>query len=107
MVFAPLEGWRHVKVTDRHTALDYAHVLKELSDTWFPNAKKIALVQDNLNTHKPAKSGKRHQAAILSSRWNATTVARMARICGTMLIRPSRRIVRPKNIHDHAALSAS
>ena len=29
MMFAPLEGWRHVKVTDRHTAVDYAHVLKE------------------------------------------------------------------------------
>ena len=54
MLFAPLEGWRHVKVTDRHTALDYAQVLKELSDTHFPNAKKIVLVQDNLNTHKPA-----------------------------------------------------
>ena len=27
MMFAPLEGWRHVKVTDRHTAVDYAHVL--------------------------------------------------------------------------------
>jgi len=40
MMFAPLEGWRHVKVTDRHTALDYAQVLKELSDTHFPNAKK-------------------------------------------------------------------
>jgi uncharacterized small protein (DUF1192 family) len=54
MMFAPLEGWRHVKVTDRHTALDYAQVLKELADTHFPNAKKIVLVQDNLNTHKPA-----------------------------------------------------
>ncbi len=54
MMFAPLEGWRRVKVTDRHTALDYAQVLKELSDTHFPNAKKIVLVQDNLNTHKPA-----------------------------------------------------
>jgi hypothetical protein len=32
MMFAPLEGWRHVKVTDRHTAVDYAHVLKELAD---------------------------------------------------------------------------
>src|SRR6516225_7162998 len=29
MMFAPLEGWRHVEVTDRHTALDYAHVLKD------------------------------------------------------------------------------
>jgi DDE superfamily endonuclease len=54
MMFAPLEGWRHVKVTDRHTALDYAQVLKELSDTHFPGVAKIVLVQDNLNTHKPA-----------------------------------------------------
>jgi hypothetical protein len=54
MMFAPLEGWRRVKVTDRHTALDYAQVLKELSDTHFPKAKKIILVQDNLNIHKPA-----------------------------------------------------
>ena len=54
MVFAPLEGWRHVKVTDRHTAIDYAHVLRDLSDTHFPDAAEIVLVQDNLNTHKPA-----------------------------------------------------
>jgi uncharacterized small protein (DUF1192 family) len=54
MMFAPLEGWRHVKVTDRHTALDYAQVLKELSDTHFPASVQIVLVQDNLNTHKPA-----------------------------------------------------
>ena len=54
MMFAPLEGWRHVKVTDRHTAIDYAHVLKDLSDTHFPQASKIVLVQDNLNIHKPA-----------------------------------------------------
>ena len=32
MMFAPLEGWRHVEVTDRHTAVDYAQVLKDLSD---------------------------------------------------------------------------
>ncbi len=54
MMFAPLEGWRHVKTTDRHTAADYAQVLKDLSDTHFPQATKIVLVQDNLNTHKPA-----------------------------------------------------
>ena len=36
MMFAPLEGWRHVKVTDRHAAVDYAQVLKELSDTHYP-----------------------------------------------------------------------
>jgi hypothetical protein len=54
MLFAPLKGWRHVEVTDRHTALDYAEVLRSLADRHFPNAKKIVLVQENLNTHKPA-----------------------------------------------------
>src|SRR5262249_43946802 len=54
MIFAPLEGWRHVKVTDRHAAIDYAHALRDLSDTHFPNAAKIVLVQDNLSPHKPA-----------------------------------------------------
>jgi hypothetical protein len=42
MMFGPLEGWRHVKVTDRHTAVDYAHVLKDLADLHFANAKTIA-----------------------------------------------------------------
>jgi len=54
MMFAPLEGWRHVEVTDRHTAVDCARILKELSDKYFPDSKKIVLLQDNLNTHKPA-----------------------------------------------------
>jgi hypothetical protein len=54
MMFAPLEGWRHVEVTDRHTAVDFAHLLRDLSDTHFPKAKKIVLMEDNLNTHKPA-----------------------------------------------------
>jgi len=54
MMFAPLEGWRHVKVTDRHTAVDYAHALKDLADIHFLNVKKIVLVQDNLNTHTKA-----------------------------------------------------
>jgi DDE superfamily endonuclease len=54
MLFAPLEGWRHVEVTERRTAIDYARVLRDLSDTHFPGASKIVLVQDNLNTHTPA-----------------------------------------------------
>src|SRR5471032_861511 len=51
MMFAPLEGWRHVKVTDRRTAVDYAHVLKDLADIHFSHAQTIVLVQDNLNIH--------------------------------------------------------
>ena len=54
MLFAPLEGWRHVEVTDHHAAVDYAAILKDLSDTHFPKADKIVLVQDNLSTHTPA-----------------------------------------------------
>ena len=54
MLFAPLEGWRHVEVTARRTAKDYAHILRDLADIHFPGADKILLVQDNLNTHKPA-----------------------------------------------------
>jgi hypothetical protein len=54
MMFAPLEGWRHVKVTDRHTAVDYAHVLKDLADRHFANTKTIVLIQDNLNIHSKA-----------------------------------------------------
>src|SRR5207247_2760544 len=45
MMFAPLEGWRHVTVTDRHTAVDYAHVLKDLADIHYPRARTIVPVQ--------------------------------------------------------------
>ncbi len=54
MIFAPLEGIRHVEVTDHHTAVDYAHILKFVSDTLFPDRAGIVLVQDNLNTHTRA-----------------------------------------------------
>jgi DDE superfamily endonuclease len=54
MAFAPLEGRRHIKVTDRRTAVDYAHMLKHVTDNLFADAEIIVLVQDNLNTHKPA-----------------------------------------------------
>ena len=43
------------EATDRHAALDYAQVLKDLSDRHFRRASKIVLVPDNLSTHKPAR----------------------------------------------------
>lgn len=52
MVFAPLEGWRHVKVTDRHTKVDWAHLMRDLVDIHYPDKTTIILVMDNLNTHK-------------------------------------------------------
>ncbi len=54
MLFAPLVGWRHVKVTKRRTKADFAEVIRELVDVHFPTADKIVLVMDNLNTHRPA-----------------------------------------------------
>jgi len=51
-MFAPLESWRHGKVTDRRTTPDYAPLLKETSDTHFPPATNIVPAQDNLKTHK-------------------------------------------------------
>ncbi len=54
MVNAPLEGWRHVWVCQQRTRLDFAHVIQELCDTWYPDAEKIVLVMDNLNTHNTA-----------------------------------------------------
>jgi transposase len=54
MFFAPLENWRHVKVTDRRTAQDWAQCMKDLVDVHFPEAEKVVVVQDNLNTHTPA-----------------------------------------------------
>jgi hypothetical protein len=54
MVFAPLEGWRHVVVTDRRASTDYAKVLKHIADVRFPDAARIVLVQDNLSTHTKA-----------------------------------------------------
>jgi hypothetical protein len=54
MLFAPLEGWRHVKVTQNRAAIDYAYALRDIADIHFRNASKIVLVQDNLNTHVPA-----------------------------------------------------
>ena len=52
--FAPLEGWRHVEVTDRRTKVDWAMVVRQLVDEHFSEAKKIILVMDNLNTHTPS-----------------------------------------------------
>jgi hypothetical protein len=54
MFFEPLQGWRHVKVTDRRTAQDFADCMKDLVDTQFPQATVISVVLDNLNTHTPA-----------------------------------------------------
>ena len=54
MVFAPLEGWRRVEVTDRRAKVDWAWVVRKLVDEDYPDKDRILLVMDNLNTHHPA-----------------------------------------------------
>ena len=53
MLYAPLEGVREIFITERatRTKTDYAQALKLISDEMFPDAEKIILVEDNLNTH--------------------------------------------------------
>ena len=54
MLTEPLRGWRHVRVSDRRTRTDWAHCIQELVDVHYPEAERIVLVMDNLNTHTPA-----------------------------------------------------
>ena len=50
----PLGGWRHVVVSERRIRIDFARHIKELVDVHCPEAEKIVLVMDNLNTYTPA-----------------------------------------------------
>jgi hypothetical protein len=54
MLNEPLRGWREVVVANQRTAIDFAHVVKHLVDVHYPDAERIVLVMDNLNTHKLA-----------------------------------------------------
>jgi len=54
MFSEPLAGRRKVNVTDRRTALDWAHQMRDLVDRQYPEAERITVVLDNLNTHTPA-----------------------------------------------------
>lgn len=50
----PLRGWRHVEVTERRTRRDYARCMRDLVNRYYPRARRLRLVQDNLNTHDGA-----------------------------------------------------
>ena len=54
MLCEPWRGWRHVTVTERRTRRDYAACIRELVDVYDPQAQRMRLVQDNLNTHDGA-----------------------------------------------------
>jgi hypothetical protein len=52
--YEPLAGRRHVEVTERRAMVDRAHCIEDLVDVHYPDAERIVLVMDNLNTHSPA-----------------------------------------------------
>ncbi len=52
MFCEPKGGWRHVEVTERRTAVDFAEQMRWLVDEAYPDAKVVRVVLDNLNTHK-------------------------------------------------------
>ncbi|AMV24082.1 hypothetical protein VT84_06775 [Gemmata sp. SH-PL17] len=72
MVFEPLAGRRRVKVTERRTKVDFAHVIRERVDEPYPTAEKVVLVMDNLNTHR------------LSSLYEAFTPEEARRLIGRL-----------------------
>lgn len=53
MFFEPLAGQRFVKVTKHRTKVDWAYAVRDLVDLHYPDAERITLVMDNLNTHSP------------------------------------------------------
>jgi len=69
MIFEPLKGKRHVKVTDRRTKIDWAECMRFIVDELYPEALKITIVMDNLNTHSPAS---------LYTRFDPATAKRIA-----------------------------
>jgi hypothetical protein len=54
LFFSPLDSWRHVKVTEQRRHEEWANCMKDLVDLHFPQAIRIRVIQDNLNTHNPA-----------------------------------------------------
>jgi len=54
MLNAPLEGKRNVRVRQRRTRKDFAQIIRHLCDELYPEAEKIVLVMDQLNTHNIA-----------------------------------------------------
>jgi hypothetical protein len=50
----PLGGQREVEITEQRTRIDWAHFIREILDMHYPDAEKVVLVMDNLNTHNTA-----------------------------------------------------
>ena len=63
----PLVGHRHVTVTGQRTAVDFAAEVRDLLEVRYPQAERVVLVMDNLNTHKPAALYQAFEPAVARS----------------------------------------
>ena len=72
----PKAGWRHVEVTERRTAVDFAHQMRWLVDEAYPHTETIRLVLDNLNTHKLGSlyDASQPKRVASPSAWSSTTL---------------------------------
>jgi hypothetical protein len=54
LAFDPIAGQRHVSVTTQRTRQEWVAFMRNLADVYYPDAERITVVLDNLNTHTPA-----------------------------------------------------
>lgn len=66
----PLRGWRQIKVSKRRTKLDWAHFVRQLLEEQYPQATRLVLVMDNLNTHRPASLYEAFEPAEAKRLWD-------------------------------------
>lgn len=69
MACEPLAGKRLVKVTEKKTKIDWAYFLEEIAEH-YPDAERITLVMDNLNTHTPGSLYEAFQPAKAKQLWD-------------------------------------
>lgn len=77
--FEPNSGWRHLDITERRTAVDFALSMRRLVEEHYPTTEKVRVVLDNLNTHTPAslyKAFEPEEARRLLHRLESTTPPR-------------------------------
>src|SRR5262245_66311073 len=53
MISEPLSGWRHVMMTERRTAMNFADVLRWVEEDLHPDARTVLLVTVHLQAHEP------------------------------------------------------
>ena len=88
MFCEPKGGWRHVEVTGRRTAVDFAQQMKWLADEAYPDATVIRLVLDNLNTHQPGslyEAFAPSEARRIAKRLGASPHTQSRKLAGTWL----------------------